>query len=82
MYKRQLLYSVEQVFLIHRKSGLLLMHVAAKDSVLKDADMISGMLTAIQDFLSDSFAEGGQELETVDAGGLFDLLGERIARLP
>ena len=65
---RSLLYSVEQVFLIHRKSGLLLQHVAAKDSVLKDADMISGMLTAIQDFLSDSFAEGGQELETVDAG--------------
>ena len=30
--------------------------------------MISGMLTAIQDFLSDSFAEGGHELETVDMG--------------
>ena len=65
---RSLLYSVEQVFLIHRKSGLLLLHVAASGSVLKDADMISGMLTAIQDFLSDSFTEGGQELETVDAG--------------
>lgn len=65
---RSLLYSVEQVFLIHRKSGLLLVHVAAKGSVLKDADMISGMLTAIQDFLSDSFAEGGQDLETVDTG--------------
>jgi outer membrane protein OmpA-like peptidoglycan-associated protein len=65
---RSLLYSVEQVFLIHRKSGLLLQHVAAKDSVLKDADMISGMLTAIQDFLSDSFTQGGQDLETVDTG--------------
>ena len=30
---RSLLYSVEQVFLIHRKSGLLLLHVAAKNSV-------------------------------------------------
>jgi outer membrane protein OmpA-like peptidoglycan-associated protein len=30
--------------------------------------MISGMLTAIQDFLSDSFSEGGQDLETVDTG--------------
>jgi len=65
---RSLLYSVEQVFLIHRKSGLLLQHVAAQSSVLKDADMIAGMLTAIQDFFSDSFAEGGQELETVDTG--------------
>ncbi len=67
---RSLLYSVEQVFLIHRKSGLLLLHVAAQDSVLKDADMISGMLTAIQEFVSDSFTEGGQDLETVDAGSL------------
>ena len=65
---RSLLYSVEQVFLIHRKSGLLLQHVAAQDAVLKDADMISGMVTAIQDFVSDSFAEEGQNLETVDTG--------------
>lgn len=65
---RSMLYSVEQVFLIHRKSGLLLQHVASQGSVLKDADMISGMLTAIQDFLSDSFTEGAQELETVDVG--------------
>ena len=68
LLSRSLLYSVEQVFLIHRKSGLLLQHVAAQGSVLKDADMISGMLTAIQDFLTDSFAEGGQELDTIDAG--------------
>lgn len=65
---RSLLYSVEQVFLIHRRSGLLLVHAAAQSSVLKDADMISGMLTAIQDFVSDSFTEGGQELETIDTG--------------
>lgn len=65
---RSLLYSVEQVFLIHRKSGLLLQHAAAQGSILKDADMISGMLTAIQDFLTDSFAEAGHDLETVDAG--------------
>jgi len=68
LLSRSLLYSVEQVFLIHRPSGLLLQHAAAKDSVVKDADMVSGMLTAIQDFLSDSFTDGGQELETVDAG--------------
>jgi outer membrane protein OmpA-like peptidoglycan-associated protein len=65
---RSLLYSVEQVFLIHRASGLLLLHVSGPTSVLKDADMISGMLTAIQDFFSDSFTEAGQNLETVDAG--------------
>jgi OOP family OmpA-OmpF porin len=65
---RSLLYSVQHVFLIHRKSGLLLYQAAARASVLKDADMISGMLTAIQDFVADSFVEAAQKLETVDAG--------------
>jgi OOP family OmpA-OmpF porin len=65
---RSLLYSVEQVFLIHRKSGLLLQHVAQQGAVVKDADMISGMLTAIHDFVSDSFTEEGQDLEQVDTG--------------
>jgi OOP family OmpA-OmpF porin len=65
---RSLLYSVEQVFLIHRKSGILLMHVAAESAVVKDADMVSGMFTAIQDFVSDSFTQAGQELETIDVG--------------
>ncbi len=65
---RSLLYSVEQVFLIHRESGLLLMHVAAQSSVVKDADMVSSMFTAILDFVSDSFTEGGQRLETIDVG--------------
>lgn len=68
LLSRSLLYSVEQVFLIHRNNGLLLQHVAQEGSVLKDADMISGMLTAIHDFISDSFTEGGQDLETVDTG--------------
>jgi OOP family OmpA-OmpF porin len=65
---RSLLYSVEQIFLIHRKSGLLLLHVAARSAVVKDADMVSGMLAAMQDFVSDSFTEAGQELETIDVG--------------
>ena len=66
---RSLLYRVEQVFLIHRRTGLLLQHRAAAAAVIQDTDLISGMLTAIQDFVSDSFgAQAGQELETVQVG--------------
>ncbi len=48
-------YRVEQVFLIHRKSGLLLQHVAADSVAIHDESMVSGMLSAIQAFVHDSF---------------------------
>jgi len=53
-----LVYRVEQVYLIHAETGLLLAHVAAPDLAAPDADLISGMLTAIRDFVSDSFDAG------------------------
>lgn len=50
-----LLYRVEQVFLIHKDTGILLRHVSAQAEQTGDAEMVSGMLTAIQDFVQDSF---------------------------
>jgi OOP family OmpA-OmpF porin len=61
--RHALVYRVEQVYLIHAETGLLLAHVAAPDLATPDADLISGMLTAIRDFVSDSFNAGA-------AGGL------------
>ena len=49
-------YQVEQVFLIHSDTGLLLRHAEAPHAISKDPDMVSGMLTAIQDFIADSFS--------------------------
>ncbi len=50
-----LVYRVEQIFLIHKKTGLLLHHTALAEVVQQDADLVSAMLTAIQDFVLDSF---------------------------
>ncbi|MBD2339556.1 OmpA family protein [Calothrix sp. FACHB-156] len=52
---RTLLYRVEQVFLIHRNTGLLLQHLIALQVTTQDPDLVSAMLTAIQDFVRDSF---------------------------
>jgi OOP family OmpA-OmpF porin len=66
-----LLYRVEQVFLIHRETGLLLQHVEAGASGVQDVDMVSGMLTAIQDFVHDSFgAERTDALDSMQVGEL------------
>jgi OOP family OmpA-OmpF porin len=56
---RSLVYRVEQVFLIHRKTSLSLLHVTVDPAVAKDSDMVAGMLSAIQDFVRDSFSTGG-----------------------
>jgi OOP family OmpA-OmpF porin len=64
-------YRVEQVFLIHRQTGLLLQHVLAESAHVPDAEMIAGMLTAIQDFVCDSFGiREGEGLEAVQVGDL------------
>ena len=66
-----LVYRVEQVFLIHRPSGLLLQHLTASGATAQDADMVSGMLTAIRDFVQDSFKVGEDEgLQTLKVGDL------------
>ncbi|MFY9608986.1 MAG: OmpA family protein [Blastocatellia bacterium] len=66
-----LLYRVEQVFLIHRESGLLLQHVEAGAAAVQDVDLVSGMLTAIQDFVHDSFgAEKTDALDSMEVGEL------------
>ena len=58
-----LLFRVEQVFLIERASGLPLQHVTAGIDEVRDVDTVSGMLTAILEFVRDSF-------KVTNSGGL------------
>ena len=55
VFLKTLNYRVEEVFLIHKETGLLIHQVAPDLGISKDADMMSAMLTAIQDFITDSF---------------------------
>jgi outer membrane protein OmpA-like peptidoglycan-associated protein len=66
---RSLRYHVEQVFLIHRETGLLISHVSVSGEGIQDSDLVSSMLTAIQDFVSDSFGvKKTEELEVLEVG--------------
>ena len=53
MLLHSIVYRVEQIFLIHRQTGLMLQHMVIEQIELQDADMVSGMLTAIRDFVAD-----------------------------
>ena len=68
---KTLVYRVEQAFLIERRSGLLLQHVQASGVAAQDADMVSGMLTAIRDFVQDSFKVASTDsLDALHVGDL------------
>lgn len=68
---KTLVYRVEQLFLIDRRTGLLLLHVQPGTAAVTDADMVSGMLTAIRDFVHDSFdVHHSEVLEALQVGDL------------
>lgn len=69
--RRSLEYRVEQVFLIQPETGLLIEHVLNEDVQGIDSDAVSGMLTAIQNFVTDSFdAKSGEHLTNLQVGEL------------
>jgi outer membrane protein OmpA-like peptidoglycan-associated protein len=64
-----LLFQVEEVFLIHSETGLLLQHLSREGVAIRDSDAVSAMLTAIQDFTRDSFStERNEALDTIEMG--------------
>lgn len=54
--KKKRTYKFEQLFLIEKESGLPICHAKAENAEAQDADMVSGMLSAIQSFVQDAFA--------------------------
>lgn len=64
-------YHVSHVFLIHRDTGLLLHEERSAESETLEANLVSAMLTAIRDFVKDSFKDKGSgTLEEIQVGSL------------
>lgn len=63
------IYQVKQVFLIHKETGLLLARVPEEgQDEVADADLVSSMLSAIKDFVQDSFQKDDSELDAINMG--------------
>ena len=65
--KNSLVFRIEQAFLIHRETGLLLAHATDPTAGGNDPDTVSAMLSAIEGFVSDSF-EGEGGIDQVEFG--------------
>ncbi|MDD2695503.1 MAG: SH3 domain-containing protein [Anaerolineales bacterium] len=59
--REMLPFTITDILLIHRETGLLLCHLRSDQSVATDTDLISGMLTAIRDFSQDTLGSVDQE---------------------
>ena len=69
LIQKKLEYRVEHAYLIQPSSGLLIADAHRLDAVRKDDEAISAMLTAIQDFVSESFGAGDEgTLKSADVG--------------
>lgn len=74
--RRSLPFQVCEIFLIHRESGLLMQHLSAVGT-LTDADLISGMLTAIRSYVRESFdLQTDNSLDAIEYGDLNILIEE------
>jgi outer membrane protein OmpA-like peptidoglycan-associated protein len=66
-----LVYRVEHVLLIDRRSGLLVQHVTGPATPVQDPDLVFAMVTAIRDWVNDSFRlVDGDTLDTFKFGDL------------
>ena len=74
---RTLAFQVEQVLLVHKETGLLLQHRVKEAVEAQDPDLVSAMLTAIEDFIRDSFSVAADRtLGTLEMGDLNLLIEE------
>jgi hypothetical protein len=63
-------FSIREIFIIQHGSGLLLAHIHADSAETTDSDLVSAMLTAVRDFVRDSFGQGlkDKELDEIQYG--------------
>jgi hypothetical protein len=68
--------AIDDVFLLYGRDGLLIKHETRRLRPDIDTDILSGMLTAVQQFVKDSFhGEEGEELNEMTVGQMHILIG-------
>ncbi len=68
--------AIDDVFLLYRRDGVLIKHETRRLRPDIDTDILSGMLTAVQQFVKDSFhGEEGEELNEMTVGQMHILIG-------
>lgn len=73
VFQKTISYKVQELFVINRDNGLLIHHVGENETLV-DNNAISGMLTVIQDFISDSVKTSEKGLFSASIGDVSYLI--------
>lgn len=66
--RESLPFAVQEIYLLHRDSGLLIWHATASGKGAPDSDLIGSMLTAIREFAEQALGGGGENLHQMGFG--------------
>lgn len=70
-------FEIEDIYLIHRRTGTLIQRRTWRDQDLIDPDLIGGMFQAIIDFINNSFASGEvSDFSRIDVKGYIILIAD------
>ncbi len=64
--RQSLPFFVQDIFLIDKKTGILISHVSSQSKEKIDKDLIAGMLTAIKDFITSAFVSESSQKDTLN----------------
>jgi outer membrane protein OmpA-like peptidoglycan-associated protein len=70
IFKEAMPFAVQAIFLIHKRSGLVISEVQQSGNERLESEMIAGMLTAIRSFVNDCIAQSGDvsEIDQIEYG--------------
>lgn len=76
--RESLPFLIDEIFLLHKKTSIVLAHVSRKLEEAADSDLVGGMLSAINDFIATSFKKKGAMLDEIQFGGSRIVIAESV----
>ncbi len=76
--RESLPFLIDEIFLLHKKTSIVLAHVSRRQEEAADSDLVGGMLSAINDFIATSFKKKGAMLNEIQFGGSKIVIAESV----
>ncbi len=76
--RESLPFIIDEIFIIDKKTSLVMAHVSRKPEEASDSDLVGGMLSAINDFIATSFKKKGEMTSEIQFGDSRIVIAESV----